>query len=349
MHHVPVAVCLLLLTPVTCWCAASSNQSIMDINSMCRRSRRGKIHNICNNKPVLRRQIELGIAAGQAECQHQFRHRRWNCTSSRKGFKKVMLRDTRETGFVNAILAAGIAYQVTRACTSGELLGCACNKKMRYNKVKKKTKAETLLEGEFQWEGCRGENIEYGIKKSKDFLDFQLKQRPRGDMKTQVKLHNYIAGRLAIKNNMRKECKCHGLSGSCTLKTCLKKMPPFREVGNKLKERFDGAVKVIAGNDGKSFMPEGSTIKLPGKLDLVYSEKTPDYCDNNSTIGSFGTRGRECNATSIAEEGCGILCCNRGFQSEVVIREVTCNCTFVWCCEVKCAKCHVPKSISTCL
>lgn len=36
--------------------------------------------------------------------------------------------DTRETGFVNAILAAGISFQVARACTKGELIGCACDK-----------------------------------------------------------------------------------------------------------------------------------------------------------------------------------------------------------------------------
>ncbi|CAH0556903.1 unnamed protein product [Brassicogethes aeneus] len=321
----------------------------MDVNSLCRRNKKGKMYNICNNKPTLRKQIEMGLMLGQLECQHQFRYRKWNCTASRKGFKKVMLRDTRETGFVNAILAAGIAYQVTRACSTGELLGCWCNKKLKNVKIKKKVKNPQLPEGNFQWEGCKGENVEYGIKKSKDFLDFPVKNKQRGDMKTLVKLHNYIAGRLAIKSMMRTECKCHGLSGSCNLKTCWQKMPPFREIGNKLKERFDGAAKVIAGNDGKSFMPEGSTIKNPSKQDLVYSEETPDYCDSNTTIGSVGTRGRICNDTSMGEEGCGILCCNRGYRWENITKEESCNCEFIWCCEVKCGKCLNTNRVSTCL
>ncbi|KAJ8931694.1 hypothetical protein NQ314_015365 [Rhamnusium bicolor] len=168
-------------------------------------------------------------------------------------------------------------------------------------------------------------------------------------MKTLVKLHNYVAGRLAIKNHMRTECKCHGLSGSCTLKTCTRKMPPFREIGNRLKERFDGAAKVIAGNDGQSFMPEGETIKPPGKVDLVYSEESPLFCLPNSTLGSFGTQGRTCNDTSQGEEGCGILCCGRGFDTHYKEVQSSCNCTFIYCCEVKCKTCNINMRISTCL
>lgn len=36
--------------------------------------------------------------------------------------------DTRETGFVNAITAAGVTFAVTRACTMGDLIECSCDK-----------------------------------------------------------------------------------------------------------------------------------------------------------------------------------------------------------------------------
>lgn len=39
-----------------------------------------------------------------------------------------MFADTRETGFVNAITAAGVTYAVTRACTMGHLVECSCDK-----------------------------------------------------------------------------------------------------------------------------------------------------------------------------------------------------------------------------
>lgn len=91
---------------------------------------------------------------------------------------------------MNAIIAAGITFQVTRACTKGEQIGCSCDKR---KKRKQKKKGPPLPEGEWEWDGC-GENIEFGIKKSKDFLDTRYKKR--SDMKTLVKLHNYVAGRL---------------------------------------------------------------------------------------------------------------------------------------------------------
>lgn len=37
--------------------------------------------------------------------------------------------DTRETGYVNAITAAGVTYAVTLACTMGDLVECSCDKR----------------------------------------------------------------------------------------------------------------------------------------------------------------------------------------------------------------------------
>lgn len=44
--------------------------------------------------------------------------------------------DTRETGFVNAITAAGVTYAVTRACTMGDLVECSCEKMNPKSKYK---------------------------------------------------------------------------------------------------------------------------------------------------------------------------------------------------------------------
>jgi hypothetical protein len=53
--------------------------------------------------------------------------------------KTFSFTDTRETGFVNAITAAGVTYAITRACTAGSLLECSCEK------VSQKTSYKLIL------------------------------------------------------------------------------------------------------------------------------------------------------------------------------------------------------------
>nr|CAD7257630.1 unnamed protein product [Timema shepardi] len=358
------------------------SQVVMDPTLICKKTRRlrGKLADICKKEPALLKEISKGVSQGSKECQYQFRSRRyhdqekiastpyrWNRTLNLKLIyssptTSLVLTDssqltansrnvdTRETGFVNAITAAGVTYAVTRACTMGDLVECSCDKtvkgRSRLGSMSPEHAAITnAADGDWEWGGC-GDNVNFGYRKSKDFMDAPY--RRRSDIKTLVRLHNNDAGRLAVKSFMRTECKCHGLSGSCTLRTCWRKMPPFRDVGNRLKERFDGAAKVIPSNDGHSFIPEGPTIKPPGRGDLVYSEDSPDFCKANRKTGSLGTQGRQCNATSPGVEGCELLCCGRGFDTRQVREKFNCKCRFKWCCEVTCSTCTEKRAINTC-
>uniref|UniRef100_A0A182LRB8 Protein Wnt n=1 Tax=Anopheles culicifacies TaxID=139723 RepID=A0A182LRB8_9DIPT len=271
---------------------------------------------------------------------------------------------TRETAFVHAITAAGITYAVTKACTMGDLLECSCQKHSKSKpddgrrgrggnrpaggnrRRELPTRPQLAVqEDKWKWGGC-DDNVNFGVRKSKDFLDARL--RKKSDIKTLVRLHNSDAGRLAVKQFMRMECKCHGLSGSCTTKTCWMKLPPFSEVGARLKEHFDGATKVIARNDGHSFMPDDATIKLPTKRDLVYTEDSDDFCEPNAKTGSLGTHGRECNITSSGVDGCSLMCCKRGQSHSQVEVKRNCNCSFKWCCEVTCSTCIDIQDVYTC-
>ncbi|KAB0396625.1 hypothetical protein E2I00_020155, partial [Balaenoptera physalus] len=117
---------------------------------------------------------------------------------------------SREAAFTYAITAAGVAHAVTAACSQGNLSNCGCDREKQgyYNQA----------EG-WKWGGCSAD-VRYGIDFSRRFV---------------------------LEERMKLECKCHGVSGSCTTKTCWTTLPKFREVGHLLKEKYNVAVQVEVG------------------------------------------------------------------------------------------------------
>ena len=63
-----------------------------------------------------------------------------------------------------------------------------------------------------------------------------------------------------VQAEMRQECKCHGMSGSCTIKTCWMRLPNFRVIGDNLKERFDGASRVMVSNSVRGSIGNENSI-----------------------------------------------------------------------------------------
>lgn len=153
----------------------------------------------------------------------------------------------------------------------------------------------------------------------------------------------------AIRIQMRTECKCHGLSGSCTLRSCWRKMPLFRQVGDYLMQSFHTAVRVMGGNDGKSLVPIDPDAPPLDANVLIYSAESPDFCQANQRTGTEGTQGRVCNSTETGPGGCDSLCCGKGFADYTLEHEENCLCRFHWCCEVQCQRCSVRKDVSLCL
>ncbi|XP_070559384.1 protein Wnt-5b-like isoform X2 [Ptychodera flava] len=286
--------------------------------------------------------ISNGARSGINECQHQFSQRRWNCSTAndKSVFARVMAIASREAAFTYAISAAGVMNAISRSCREGELDKCGCSKAVR----------PVNLDKDWLWGGC-GDNVDYGYLFGKQFVDAKeeknaakgAKQKARREMN----LHNNEAGRKVVQSMAGVACKCHGVSGSCSMKTCWLQLANFRDVGERLKEKYDGATEMRHSRRGKLHVAN-EKYNEPTNYDLVYLEQSPDYCVRDDRTGSLGTQGRFCNKTSQGTDGCTIMCCGRGYNTykqEVVER---CHCKFHWCCYVKCKKCRKTIDINVC-
>lgn len=312
---------------------------------------------VCNELPYLvSRQIEVcethpdtitpvseGARRGILECQSQFKNDRWNCTTDRTEndiFGHILKRGSKETAFVYAVTSAGVVHSVTQACSSGNLTECTCDMS---------NQGKTTAEG-WKWGGC-SDNVMYGIQFSKDFVDApeSSKHTKSQNIRNLMNLHNNDVGRQAIRQLMKRQCRCHGVSGSCELKTCWYTLPKFNDVGDYLKKKYETAVR-IKPSARKRLRRQDRTGKsvLVSKAELVHIHKSPNYCIEDKSKGILGTKGRPCNKTSTGPDGCDLLCCGRGYNTRVEELRERCQCKFYWCCYVKCKVCEELIDVHTC-
>lgn len=101
---------------------------------------------------------------------------------------------SRESAFTHAISAAGVVYAIARACRDGQLSHCSCGRSAR----------PKSLNQEWIWGGC-GDNLDYGYRFSKSFIDVREKERnllkgSREYGRKLMNLHNNEAGRRVGRN-----------------------------------------------------------------------------------------------------------------------------------------------------
>ncbi|CAK6964986.1 Proto-oncogene Wnt-3 [Scomber scombrus] len=137
----------------------------------------------CRNYIEIMPSVAEGVKLGIQECQHQFRGRRWNCTTIKDNlaiFGPVLDKATRESAFVHAIASAGVAFAVTRSCAEGTSTMCGCDSHHK----------GPPGEG-WKWGGC-SEDAEFGVLVSREFADAR-ENRP--DARSAMNRHNNEAGR----------------------------------------------------------------------------------------------------------------------------------------------------------
>ena len=99
-----------------------------------------------------------------------------------------------------------------------------------------------------------------------------------------------------VSDSLGPTCKCHGVSGSCSIKTCWKALPDVRQFGLALQKRYAAALEVDARTERKSrerrLMAVQRSRRSVAEDELVYYTISPDYCLPDKSLGSVGTRGR---------------------------------------------------------
>ena len=88
----------------------------------------------------------------------------------------------------------------------------------------------------------------------------------------------------AVESSEVTQCKCHGVSGSCNIKTCWRALPRLADVGLRLQRRFAAAVEVVSRRavpTGRRLVPAPlwpvhPTATTPPRLPLLPRPYTQD-------------------------------------------------------------------------
>lgn len=118
------------------------------------------------------------------------------------------------------------------------------------------------------------------------------------------------------------------------MKTCYKRLQPFKTIAEKLKNAYHSAVRIAPGNQISAL----SALRGDKHSDvLVYLEQSPDFCKM--------TTGRRCKD----KDHCATLCCGRDYKIVTEIVSVQCKCRYQQCCyNVKCDICKEKQDVNVC-
>lgn len=150
----------------------------------------------------------------------------------------------------------------------------------------------------FKWDGC-DQVVKFSTNFVRRFID--AAELRVSDAKAKFNLHNNRVGRIVseifleildefiilnyclqiVRKKLKKVCKCHGLSGSCSMRTCWSTLPSFREIGDALRGKYDAGVEVIFTPSGSNVIPVRAGHRKLTKVNLIFYDMSPDYCRPN--------------------------------------------------------------------
>ncbi|KAL4217484.1 Protein Wnt-9b [Mactra antiquata] len=314
------------------------------------------------------------IRLSTQECEYQFKAERWNCSLEGQYRLNVLKKGFKETSFLYAISSASLVHTFARACSRGSIDRCTCDES------KNLQNREAWL-----WGGC-GDNIRFGLKFSRRFL--RAGKRRSKDIRARVDQHNIRLGRKVVKSAVSTRCKCHGISGSCSVQTCWRQLSTFLHIGNLLKNKYENSYKVVTYTNhatGKSPLSDeielendsGNRLKpieiqtsimdndtgrdrksrkskrdrkssTDDEMDIAPRSNLMVHLDDSPTFCEASSYSYGTSGRVCDRSNCDVMCCGRGYNIRSVTVKRACQCQVLWCCDVKCKQCVSEKEVFLC-
>ncbi|CAG5091365.1 Oidioi.mRNA.OKI2018_I69.PAR.g13007.t1.cds [Oikopleura dioica] len=318
----------------------------------------------CFHHPAAFKYSLIGLRRAEEECKRLLIKNTWNCTGlieqAQKTLKNhdwtsIMSKSYPETAFANAMIAAGITYEITKACIKGQINvvhGCQRKTSKNYYKdfyIHEDTVAST---------NCIDKCVEYAKQRAEAFqirtdssLDYTLARK------------NQKVGERLVFRSRRESCRCMGPSGSCTWKYCVKSIEDFSKIASNLYSKYKekpSLQKITVNMNG----PQPDIKSIPDRI-LVYMLPL-DICSANGGASSVSllnqNRGRLCKLprdkkktskrTTIEKSSkkksrhkkgryrrnqrkknlgkCTAICCNNNFKEVQIVEKFKHNMKFSW-------------------
>lgn len=88
---------------------------------------------------------------------------------------------TKESAYIHALTSAGVAFAITKACSTGRLSSCGCDM----------SAADKNTNGSIRWTGC-SDNVLFGTQLAKKFVN--LRERVARNGTSLLNVHNNQVG-----------------------------------------------------------------------------------------------------------------------------------------------------------
>lgn len=259
---------------------------------------------ICQRNPDLMPAVSQAARDAVDICQELFADRRWNCSSLTLAptYLPDLSSNSREQAFVQALSSAALVHAISKACSAGLSSKCGCGPipndppptpPPSGNGVNGQPGSGA---GQFKWGGC-ADDLRFGLVFGKWFTDSPTSNSRKISRRAVINSHNNAVGRKVIADSLSTHCKCHGVSGSCTVKTCYRALPVDLRptVGAVLKSRYAVAVHVDSRNTVPGSAPAAPPPPPPAAIQMPSSHRkrgTSSFLTTSTPTGTGNGRSK---------------------------------------------------------